>query len=91
MSKEITINLSDEEYKAMTIIAYDPIEWVQNVTQVRARAAIEEITNNIIQEKLENGEPIQGTKNEIFMNAEIPTAKEETDAEEERMLNSDTP
>lgn len=91
MSKEITINLSDEEYKAMTIIAYDPIEWVQNVTQVRARAAIEEITNNIIQEKLENGEPIQGTKNEIFMNSEIPTAKEETDAEEERMLNSDTP
>lgn len=91
MSKEIIITLSEVEYKAMEIIAYDPVDWVQNVAQVRARSAIEEITNNIIQEKLERGDPIQGTKNEIFMSEDIPTAKEVTDAEDERLKENSEP
>lgn len=79
MSRQITITLTDMEYKAMEVIAYDPTEWVENVTKVRAEKAIKKITDDIIQQKLDAGEPISGTREEIFLNADLQTAKEMTD------------
>jgi hypothetical protein len=79
MAVDITITLSDAEYYAMQLIAYDPQEWVENVAQVRARAAIEEIANEIVQEKLAAGEAIQGTKEDLVLNSGRKTAKQLTD------------
>lgn len=86
MAVDVTITLSDVEYKAMQLIAYDPQEWIENVAQVRARAAIEEIANEIVQEKLATGEPIQGTKEQLVLNSDRKTAKELTDAEDANPL-----
>lgn len=79
MAVDITITLSDAEYFAMQLVAYDPQEWVENVAQVRARAAIEEIANEIVQEKLAAGEAIQGTKEDLVLNSGRRTSKEITD------------
>ena len=43
MAQNITITLTDTEYKAMEVIAYSPQEWVENVTKVRAQKAINSI------------------------------------------------
>ena len=79
MAVDITITLSDAEYYAMQLVAYDPQEWVENVAQVRARAAIEEISNEIVQEKLAAGQPITGNKEQLVLNSGRRTAKEITD------------
>lgn len=78
---DINITISDTHYKAMEVIAYDPIEWITNAVEVRARAAIDEAVQQIVNEALEAGSPLpQGTKEEIFLAANLPTAKELTDA-----------
>ena len=41
---DITVTLTDAESKAMTWVAADTTEWVENAVQVRAAAAIEKIT-----------------------------------------------
>jgi len=81
MSQTITITLTDMEYKAMQVIAYDPADWVENVTKVRAQKAIKRLTDEIIQEKLNAGEPISKKKKKIFTNADLQTAQEIADAE----------
>ena len=80
MTQTITIKLTDAEYKAMSMIAYDPVEWIQNVSQNRARKAIDEVAGIIIDAKIENGESIQSTKEELVLNSTLPTAKEQMDA-----------
>ena len=80
MSHEITITLTDVEYKAMTVIAYSPQEWVQNVAKVRAKKAIISISDKLIADALAAGSSISGTREEMVTNADLPTAKELTDA-----------
>jgi hypothetical protein len=80
MSHEITITLTDVEYKAMTVIAYSPQEWVQNVAKVRAKKAIISISDKLIADALAAGSSISGTREEMITNADLPTAKELTDA-----------
>lgn len=82
MSQTITITLTDDEYRAMEVIAYSPQEWVENVAKVRAQKAIKQIVDEIIQQKLNAGETISGTRDEIFANAELQTARSRTDAED---------
>lgn len=82
MAVDITITLSEVEYKAMTVIAYSPQEWAENVTKVRAQKAIKTIANDIIQETLEAGGTISGTAEEIVAAADLQTAQEITDAED---------
>lgn len=77
----VNIELTDLEFQALSVIAYDPVEWITNAAKVRANAAIEEVVGGLIQSALANGEPLpSGTKHEIFENANLPTAKEVTDA-----------
>jgi hypothetical protein len=79
---QITITLTDTEYKAMEVIAYSPQEWVENVTKVRAEKAIKKITDEIVQQKLDAGESITSTREQLFLDADLQTAKERTDAED---------
>ena len=40
-AKDITITLTDEEYKAMQVLAQTPEEWVQNAAKNKAQKMIE--------------------------------------------------
>lgn len=82
MPQQITIELSDAQYKAMSIIAYSPTDWVQNAAQVRANKAINEIADREIARMLEEGQAVSGTKEDIVIAANIPTAKEVSDQAE---------
>jgi hypothetical protein len=88
--KKITVELSEAEYYAMQIIAYTPEEWADNAIKNRARIAIEEIVAEIVAEKLNNGETISGTKEEILMSSGLKTSKETTD-ELDSQLDTDIP
>ena len=77
--KTITVELTDAEYYAMQLIAYTPEEWTDNAVKNRARIAIDEIVNDIVQEKIARGETISGTKEEILLSSGLKTAKEITD------------
>ena len=55
--KTIQINLTDTEYTVFQLIAADPTEWVSNAAKERARIAIDEIVNIVVQKCL--AEPIQ--------------------------------
>jgi hypothetical protein len=76
MSKNYTITLSDAQDKALSIIAFDQQEWIENAVFERCRLAIEDIVNAEIQRKLAAGQPISGTKEEIVLAADIETAVE---------------
>lgn len=82
MSEQITIELTDAEYKALAYVAYDPREWVENFTKNRCRKAMDEIVNEQVQQALNSGGTVSGTKEEIVLNANISSAKELTDAED---------
>jgi len=43
---KITIDSTDEQYKAMTYVAVDVVAWIQNAWDNRARQAIDEIVAN---------------------------------------------
>ena len=40
---DITITLSEAEYKALSYVAVDPEEWVANAAKARATAAMDEM------------------------------------------------
>jgi hypothetical protein len=79
MMKTITIELTEAEYYAMQLIAYTPEEWTDNAVKNRARIAMDEIVNEIVQQKIAKGETISGTKEQILMASGLKTAKELTD------------
>lgn len=85
MSVDITITLTDVEYKALSMVAYDPQEWCENFAKNRCRKAIDAIAEEIVEEKLANGETIQGTKYDLVEQTDKPTAKETSDAETARL------
>lgn len=78
MSKKYTITLSDAEDKALSTVAFDQNEWIQNVVHERCRIAIEEIVQLEVQRLLSEGKPITGSKEEIVLAADIETAAEKT-------------
>jgi hypothetical protein len=76
MSKNYTITLSDAQDKALSVIAVDQQDWIENAVFERCRIAIEQIVNTEVQRKLAAGEPITGSKEDIVMAADIETAAE---------------
>lgn len=42
-AKDITITLTDEEYKAMSVLAQTPEEWVQHAAKAKAQKMIERL------------------------------------------------
>ena len=76
MSKNYTITLSDAQDKALSVVAVDQQDWIENVVFERCRIAIDEIVNAEVQRKLAAGEPISGSKDDIVMAADVETAAE---------------
>ena len=76
MVKEYTITLSDAEDKALSVIALSQQEWIDNAVHNRCRIAIEEIVSAEVQRKLDAGEPVTGSKEDIVLAATIETAAE---------------
>lgn len=76
MSKVYTVTLTDAEDKALSIVAFDQNEWIQNAVHEQCRRAIEEIVASEVQRKLAAGEPITGSKEDIVLAADIETAAE---------------
>lgn len=80
MSHIFTVELSDAEKKALEYVSVTADSWIQNAVHERCRLAIEEIVQEEIKRKMEAGEPISGTKEEIVMASTLPTAQERHDA-----------
>ena len=76
MSKNYTITLTDAQDKALSVVAIDQQDWIENAVFERCRIAIEEIVNAEVQRKLAAGETISGTKDDIVLAADIETAAE---------------
>lgn len=76
MSRTYTITLSDAQDKALSVVALDQQEWIENAVFERCRISIEEIVNAEVQRKLAAGESISGTKEDIVLAANIETAAE---------------
>jgi hypothetical protein len=74
--KDYTITLSDAEDKALAYVAVSQQEWIDNAIHERCRVAIEEIVAAEVQRKLELGETISGTKDDIVLGAPILSAAE---------------
>lgn len=79
MSKTYTITLSDAQDKALSVVALNQQEWIENAVFERCRIAIDEIVNAEIQRKLAAGEPISGSKEDIVLAADIETAAEKNE------------
>ena len=76
MTKQYTITLTPAEDKALSVVAFDQNEWIQNVVHERCRIAIEEIVQVEVQRLLAEGKPITGSKDDIVLEANIETALE---------------
>ena len=74
--KNYTITLTDAQDKALSVVALDQQEWIENAVFERCRVAIEEVVNAEVQRKLAAGQSISGTKDEIVLAADIETAAE---------------
>ena len=71
-----TITLSDAEDKALKVVALSAQEWIDNAVHERCRIAIDEIVNAEVQRKLQAGEPIVGSKDDIVLQANVESALE---------------
>ena len=60
-----TVNYSNAENLAMTYIAADVDEWIQNAAHERARVAVEEIVKICVEKCLETNTQIPGSKEEM--------------------------
>jgi hypothetical protein len=82
MTTTYTITLTDVQAKALAWAAYDPQDWIQNVANVRAQYAIDEIAEGEIKRMMAdpNTKSIPADKEEIVLAADIKSAREAHDA-----------
>lgn len=75
---QITIMLSDAEYKALAYVAVDPVDWVQNAASARAAAGIDEIFQAEVQAALAdpNAESIPADRETVVLASTLPNAAE---------------
>lgn len=82
---EYKITLTEAEDKALRHVALDPQEWIDNAVHNRCRIAIDEISSKEMQRRLDAGETISGTKEDIVLSANIKSAAELQKEAEEQM------
>lgn len=74
----ITITLTDTQYKGLEYVAVSPEEWADNIVTDRARIANDEIVNLTVKHCLDNGVQVPATREEIvayaFDNTIVKTA-----------------
>ncbi len=66
---DITITLTDTQYKGLEYAALSPQEWADNVITERCRIANDEIVQLTVQHCLDNGEAIPLTREAIVAHA----------------------
>lgn len=62
---DITVTLTDTQYKGLEYVALSPQEWADNALTNRARIANDEIVNLTVQYCLDNGVQVPATREEI--------------------------
>ena len=86
---DITVTLTDTQYKGLEYAAVSPQEWVENAVTNRARIANDEIVNLTVQHCLDNGIQVPATReeivtyafdNELVKTAAVRNAEAEADA-----------
>jgi hypothetical protein len=75
---QITINLTEAEYKALAYVAFDPADWAQNATTARAAIAMEEIFQAEVQRMLSDPyvTEIPADREAVVLASELPSAAE---------------
>lgn len=63
---DITISLTDTQYKGLQYVALSPQEWAENAITERARIANDEIVQITVAHCLENNIQIPATREEII-------------------------
>jgi hypothetical protein len=71
-----TITLSDAQAKALSVVALNPQDFLQNFATVQADNAMEEIVADYIRHALDTGGSVTGTREEIVLSATVETAVE---------------
>jgi len=66
---DITITLTDTQYKGLQYAAADPQDWVENATTVRAKVANDEIIQMYTNRALDEGVAIPATRELIVADA----------------------
>ena len=66
---DITITLTDTQYKGLQYVATDPQEWAENAITVRCRGAIEDIVTMYTTRALNEGMQIPATRELIVADA----------------------
>lgn len=62
---DITITLTDTQYKGLEYAALSPQDWAENAVTERCRIANDEIVNLAVQYCLDNGVQVPATREEI--------------------------
>ena len=82
----ITITLTDTQYKGLEYAALSPQDWADNAVTERARIANDEIVNLTVQHCLDNSIQVPATREDIvayaFANDIVATAAERQAAAE---------
>lgn len=90
----ITITLTDAQYKGLEYVALSPQDWADNAVTDRCRIANDEITDIVVKHCLDNGIQVPATREDIvaygFDNGIVKTAavrQAEAEAEAEMLGN----
>jgi hypothetical protein len=75
---QITIELTEAEYKGLAYVAVDPAEWVQNAATVRAKAGMEELFQAEVEAALANPatKSIPADREAVVLASTLPSASE---------------
>jgi len=85
---DITITLTNSEYKGLQYAAVSPQDWADNALKNRARQAIDEIVDITVKYCLDNSIAIPSTRDEIVTYAfenELVKTLAEVQAEQEAL------
>ena len=74
--KTVTVNLTDQEFKALSLIAVSPEEWVNNVAKSRASQVIDKAVED---SGLGSSKSTPERKTEVFDGLPLETAKVKED------------
>lgn len=61
-----TITLTDAQYKALSYVAFDPQDWIENAVFERCRIATEDIVKICVEKCLANDIQIPGSKDAMI-------------------------
>ena len=69
-----TVTLTDAEDKALSVVALDNQDWINNAVKMRCKASMDKIIADEIARIRSEGGTVSGTDSEIVMAATVETA-----------------